>query len=120
MRMCDELTHLGILLITSNRVGTFNEAFKLRIQLAIHYKSLTEEQRLQIWGNFLNRLATLKIDLDLDQIRRRISELASHKLNGRQIRNVITTAYDERLHSCSALLADTYTGDRSRSSRSRD
>lgn len=44
----------GILILTSNRVGTFDEAFKSRIQLALHYKNLSENQRSQIWSNFLS------------------------------------------------------------------
>ncbi|OBT88775.1 hypothetical protein VE02_02394 [Pseudogymnoascus sp. 03VT05] len=38
----------GILILTSNRVGTFDEAFKSRIQLALHYDSLSYSQRKQI------------------------------------------------------------------------
>ena len=38
----------GILILTSNRVGTFDEAFKSRIQLALHYDGLNEEQRQKI------------------------------------------------------------------------
>ena len=30
----------GILILTSNRVGTFDEAFKSRIQLSLHYENL--------------------------------------------------------------------------------
>ena len=30
----------GILILTSNRVGTFDEAFRSRIQLALHYPTL--------------------------------------------------------------------------------
>ena len=32
----------GILILTSNRIGTFDEAFKSRVQLAIHYPLLSE------------------------------------------------------------------------------
>ncbi|PNP60836.1 hypothetical protein FNYG_14456 [Fusarium nygamai] len=50
----------GILILTSNRVGTFDEAFKSRIQLSLHYESLTKNQRRTIWENFLNRLNNLE------------------------------------------------------------
>lgn len=40
------------LILTSSRVGTFDEAFKSRIQLALHYKPLTIPQRKKIWRNF--------------------------------------------------------------------
>jgi AAA+ superfamily predicted ATPase len=39
----------GILILTSNRVATFDEAFKSRIQLALHYKPLKKAHRLRIW-----------------------------------------------------------------------
>lgn len=35
----------GILVLTTNRVGMFDEAFKSRVQLAIHFPSLGQEQR---------------------------------------------------------------------------
>ncbi|THZ50551.1 P-loop containing nucleoside triphosphate hydrolase protein, partial [Aureobasidium pullulans] len=46
----------GILILTTNRVGTFDEAFKSRIQLAIHYPSLNQEDRMSIWSNFLESM----------------------------------------------------------------
>lgn len=83
----------GILILTSNRVGTFDEAFKSRIQLAIHYTSLTTHQKTKIWGNFLSRLKTLGEEgIDFLDLEDHIEELAQHKMNGREIRNVITTA----------------------------
>ncbi|CAN9260087.1 unnamed protein product [Alternaria alternata] len=81
----------GILILTSNRVGTFDEAFKSRISLALHYPNFTKSQRCRIWKNFLNRLKALKEpDIDFDDIECNIQELASEELNGRQIRNAIT------------------------------
>lgn len=82
----------GILILTSNRVGTFDEAFKSRIQLALHYKSLTTQQRKDIWTNFILRLEKLGEDADTETILKHVDELAQSKLNGRQIRNAITTA----------------------------
>ncbi|KAF5700153.1 AAA family ATPase [Fusarium mundagurra] len=101
----------GILILTSNRVGTFDEAFKSRIQLSLHYESLTKNQRRTIWENFLNRLnnleqENLKIEpieerkrkfaenkgINFDDIERHLADLAEEQMNGRQIRNVITTA----------------------------
>ncbi|RKL45098.1 hypothetical protein BFJ72_g3748 [Fusarium proliferatum] len=101
----------GILILTSNRVGTFDEAFKSRIQLSLHYENLTKGQRQTIWENFLNRLndleqENLKIDpieerkrkfennkgINFDDIERHLADLAEEQMNGRQIRNAITTA----------------------------
>jgi len=83
----------GILVLTSNRVGTFDEAFKSRIQLALHYENLTRTQRRAIWENFFKRLDEIEKDsVDTDNLREYLDELASHDMNGRQIRNSITTA----------------------------
>ncbi|KAJ4016340.1 hypothetical protein NW752_003462 [Fusarium irregulare] len=101
----------GILILTSNRVGTFDEAFKSRIQLSLHYESLTKSQRRTIWANFLNRLNALEQEekvvhpitdrkrkleenpgIDFDDIERHLGDLAEEQMNGRQIRNAITTA----------------------------
>lgn len=107
------LNYEGILILTSNRVGTFDEAFKSRIQLSLHYENLKKPQRQKIWTNFLSRLKDMNtqspkskvteswsqtlndaepIDIDFDDIDCYMSELASYEMNGRQIRNVITTA----------------------------
>lgn len=105
----------GILILTSNRVGTFDEAFKSRIQLSLHYEPLTKGQRHKIWKNFLGRLRSLEeksletaeiavtsasrkrkleesLGIDFDEIECYLGELAEMPMNGRQIRNVITTA----------------------------
>ena len=83
----------GILVLTSNRVGTFDEAFKSRIQLALHYPNLGPFQRLRIWENFINRLESFGDDaVDIADLRDHLEELKEEKLNGRQIRNAITTA----------------------------
>jgi SpoVK/Ycf46/Vps4 family AAA+-type ATPase len=83
----------GILILTSNRVGTFDEAFKSRIQLALHYDNLSESQRRRVWWNFLNRLKSMdRHSIDFDGLFDHVDELAKHVMNGRQIRNVITTA----------------------------
>lgn len=101
----------GILILTSNRVGTFDEAFKSRIQLSLHYENLTEGQRGRIWKNFLSRLKDLErqtttgavdgetsegkshsMGIDFDDVECYLSDLAKVEMNGRQIRNAITTA----------------------------
>ena len=83
----------GILILTSNRVGTFDEAFKSRIQLALHYENLNASQRTKIWKNFIKRLRDLdSTRIDFDDVDCYIPELAAHEMNGRQIRNAITSA----------------------------
>ncbi|KAH8792357.1 AAA family ATPase [Hyaloscypha sp. PMI_1271] len=83
----------GILVLTSNRVGIFDEAFKSRIQLALHYANLSAYQRVKIWQNFIERLEKLKEEnVDFDDLKDHLEQLAENKMNGRQIRNAITTA----------------------------
>ena len=83
----------GILILTSNRVGTFDEAFKSRLQLALHYEKLKLKDRRKIWENFVKRLETLEeTRIDFDDLYKHVNDLAKHELNGRQIRNAITTA----------------------------
>ncbi|KAJ4329481.1 hypothetical protein N0V84_000116 [Fusarium piperis] len=84
----------GILILTTNRVGTFDEAFKSRIQLALRYEKLQGYQRKQIWRNFFGRLKEIGEEdkIDFDDIQLNLDELAGYEMNGRQIRNSITTA----------------------------
>lgn len=82
----------GILVLTSNRVGTFDEAFKSRIQLALHYEELNLKQRHQIWENFTRHLDDMNDNIDAADVTAHIAELARNEMNGRQIRNAVTTA----------------------------
>ena len=85
--------NVGILILTSNHVGTFDEAFKSRIQLALHYENPTVSQQRKIWRNLLSRVQQKDgPSIDFNDIVDCIDELVKHDMNGRQIRNAITTA----------------------------
>ena len=84
--------HDGVMILTTNRVGTFDEAFKSRIHLALRYDNLDEDQRVEIWQNFIRMLAKIKERVDIDDLERNVHKLAQAELNGRQIRNIITMA----------------------------
>ena len=83
----------GILILTTNRVGTFDEAFKSRIHLALRYDRLNEKQRAGIWRNLLNMLKDRTRDLaeavkigervDTGDLFMNIDKLAREALNGR-------------------------------------
>lgn len=79
----------GILFLTSNRVATFDSAFKSRIHVPLKYTDLTFESRKEIWKNFLRNRTT---DVEIDVADSHLDSLASAELNGRQIKNVIRTA----------------------------
>ncbi|KAF2178654.1 P-loop containing nucleoside triphosphate hydrolase protein [Zopfia rhizophila CBS 207.26] len=93
----------GILILTSNRVGTFDEAFRSRIHIALHYEDLKPRSRRQIWSNFLARLEGTEEGENVDDIRDRLDELANHKLNGREIRNALSTARQLASHECKKM-----------------
>ncbi|KAH7000365.1 hypothetical protein EDB80DRAFT_110739 [Ilyonectria destructans] len=82
----------GILILTTNRVGSFDEAFKSRIHLALAYPKLNEEDRLKIWQNFMQMLPRSGERVDMDDLRMNLPKLARIEVNGRQIRNVVTMA----------------------------
>lgn len=77
----------GILFLTTNRVTTFDDAFKSRIHIPIRYTDLSVESRMKIWRNFIKKLPG---DVNIDE--KGLAELAEHDLNGRQIKNVVKAA----------------------------
>ncbi|CCF36483.1 ATPase [Colletotrichum higginsianum] len=105
----------GIMILTTNRVGTFDEAFKSRIQLNLRYNNLDEEKRFKIWTNSIRRLE-LKLKtqdkkpydygIDSDSIQSQLRSLAAENLNGREIRNAISTARQLSLFKREALHYD--------------
>lgn len=66
---------------------------KSGIQLALDYENLTRPKRRAIWANFMNRLEAIEPELvDVYNLREHLDELSMHDMNGRQIRNALTTA----------------------------
>lgn len=82
----------GILILTTNRVGSFDEAFKSRIQVALRYPDPDPSFRKKIWQNFFDMLETDEEDVDLEELKEHIDELSDLEMNGREIRNALTTA----------------------------
>lgn len=81
----------GIVFLTTNRVGTFDEAFISRIHVSISYGEFTPDQRIKVWDTFFE-----KLELDRESTMRILSsakdyvqssELQNLKWNGREIRN---------------------------------
>jgi AAA+ superfamily predicted ATPase len=77
----------GILFLTTNRVKTFDDAFKSRIHIPIRYTDLTVESRRQIWKNFCGMVPG---GVDIDD--KGLTTLAENDLNGRQIKNAMKAA----------------------------
>ncbi|KAM0328136.1 hypothetical protein ACHAQA_005542 [Verticillium albo-atrum] len=81
----------GILILTTNRVSVFDQAFKSRIHLAIQYPELEYGSRRSIWQTFLGKLSLH--DDAAAELPALLDEMASKVLNGRQIRNAVQMAH---------------------------
>lgn len=67
-------------------------AFQSRIQVALEFEDLKPKSRSQIWKGLLeSRRKTIDADA-FELIEKKLDSLASHNLNGRQIRNVLNIA----------------------------
>ncbi|OIW24488.1 P-loop containing nucleoside triphosphate hydrolase protein, partial [Coniochaeta ligniaria NRRL 30616] len=95
----------GILVLTTNRVGSFDEAIKSRVHCALYYPPLDKDKTLQVWKMNLDSLEARNAALDRHQRvafdRREIEQYASenwrsgkraNRWNGRQIKNAFQTA----------------------------
>ncbi|GAP90408.1 putative AAA family ATPase [Rosellinia necatrix] len=103
----------GILFLTTNRVGTIDEAFKSRIHLSLYYERLTKKQMLAIFKVNLRKLRgietkkeqallsaearepelTIKDDEIMEFAERHWDMTPRHaRWNGRQIRNAFQVA----------------------------
>ncbi|KAF2232372.1 P-loop containing nucleoside triphosphate hydrolase protein, partial [Viridothelium virens] len=94
----------GILFLTTNRVGEFDEAFRSRIHLPLYYPNLSRAATLDMWDNCLkllerqNEERDVKIQFDREQLlnfaKRHFDDTVDYELswNGRQIRNAFQTA----------------------------
>ncbi|KAJ5654461.1 ATPaseAAA-typecore [Penicillium lividum] len=82
----------GILVLTSNRVGTFDEAFKSRVHLIVHYPNLQRAERRRIWSNFITGLQNSRVKVHVTELQEHLDDLSDYELNGRNIRNTIQTA----------------------------
>ncbi|KAK0610241.1 Replication factor C large subunit [Lasiodiplodia hormozganensis] len=86
----------GILFLTTNRVGTFDEAFISRIHITIHYANFTDESRAEVWESFFRKLQSEregKVKI-LEETRDYVTEREVRELewNGREIRNAFQIA----------------------------
>ena len=85
----------GVLFLTTNRVGTFDQAFQSRIHVTLGLPSLDQQRRISVWTIFLQDLATKGAITDVHYqalIEKVNNNWSKEKLNGRQIRNTVRTA----------------------------
>lgn len=82
----------GIMFLTTNRIGTFDDAFTSRIHISVHFPKLTEEDRKQIWYNFFAKLErergkTIRVPIEAKDYATRGRDVRLVEWNGREIRN---------------------------------
>lgn len=94
----------GILFLTTNRVGAFDQAFRSRIHMSLFYPKIEEDATIKIWEMNIDRAREIWADkLSIDEPDRKgILKFASQHYqdlaksettwNGRQIRNAFQTA----------------------------
>lgn len=81
----------GILFLTTNRVGTFDEAFVSRIHIMIHYPAFENQEREKVWDTFFKKLEDERegqmriLQATKDYVSSQ--EVEDLQWNGREIRN---------------------------------
>jgi SpoVK/Ycf46/Vps4 family AAA+-type ATPase len=81
----------GILLLTTNRLTSIDQAFESRIHFCFEYEDLDFKARLQVWQQFLTKIKAQgcpKVEISDDDV----EQLAKLDLNGRQIKNILSIA----------------------------
>ena len=83
------------MILTTNRLRSFDIAVQSRVNLAIKYNSLSDEQKKAIYRNFVNQLTEENTD-DKEDLLQFVEDTEDESpfrlLNGRQIRNVLFSA----------------------------
>lgn len=85
----------GILFLTTNRIGSFDEAFMSRIHLQIGYEPLDDPARVLIWNNSFKKLLSnhkqggreINYSITAKEYVKNSKTLQKLKWNGREIRN---------------------------------
>ncbi|KAG6356461.1 hypothetical protein INS49_015849 [Diaporthe citri] len=87
----------GILFLTTNRVGHFDDAFVSRVHVVIRYENLSDKDRATIWTQFFNKLQAergkyITISRKAKRYVLEDEEVTKIPWNGREIRNAFQTA----------------------------
>ena len=81
----------GILILTTNRMKTFDSAFESRIHFCLEYPDLDHAARETVWKSFISKAKlNTKVTIELDE--ETIRQLAELELNGRQIKNIMSVS----------------------------
>lgn len=83
----------GIMFLTTNQIAEFDVAIPSRIHVAIRYESLKEKQMEAIFEGFLKELEDKGLIEDYEDMQDWLASVVYREgFDGRQIRNMITTA----------------------------
>ena len=82
----------GILFLTTNRVGAFDEAIISRIDMPMYFPALRDEQRVEIWNMLFRKVSeeshgTIRAEIDVKHYVKEDSDLLALEWNGREIRS---------------------------------
>lgn len=80
----------GILFLTTNRVGAFDDAILSRVHIQLFYPNLDASQRQKLWMTFLTKLEADRPSIQVKYAVKeylRSSEMREFEMNGREIRN---------------------------------
>ncbi|KAJ8593330.1 P-loop containing nucleoside triphosphate hydrolase protein, partial [Rhizopogon salebrosus TDB-379] len=91
----------GILFLTTNMIAQCDAAFESRIHFTVLYPHLNETSRRQIWKTFIAKTPSAGSITDDE-----IDALAKEDMNGRQIKNTISTAHSISLDQDEPLSAE--------------
>ncbi|KAJ9120897.1 hypothetical protein QFC22_002832 [Naganishia vaughanmartiniae] len=80
----------GVLILTTNRLSEFDEAFESRFSVTLSFNGLSKDSRRELWCQFL-QLASTKGDAPISESFD-LDKLAEVELNGRMIRQAVRTA----------------------------
>lgn len=85
----------GILFLTTNRVGSFDDAFISRIHIQLHYPDFSDDERQRVWKTFIDKLArergeTIRLTIDAKEYIESMRKQGL-KWNGREIRNGLSS-----------------------------
>lgn len=85
----------GLIFLTTNRVGTFDEAVISRVHVILHFPDLSDDDRVRIWDTSFRKLSNerpdLKVDFSALDFAYRDNMVRDVKWNGREIRNAFNT-----------------------------
>ena len=81
----------GILFLTTNRIKTFDIAVQSRVNLGVHFTDMGERQQQRLLTTFLNMIDERQIK-NKEKILEWIREDFRDKFNGREIRNMLSSA----------------------------